>query len=115
MLGGRFGDRRFGRDVLQRTPVVHVVEKSLDLEQVVGQVYLGAGLDAAIPDEAYEKAGAKIAADATVAFGDADVVAKVRRAVGIKKVGHAGTLDPMATGLLVVAIGLLGYVIVRAA
>ena len=34
-----------------------------------------------------------------------DVVAKVRRATGIKRVGHAGTLDPMATGLLVVAIG----------
>jgi tRNA pseudouridine55 synthase len=34
-----------------------------------------------------------------------DVVARVRRATGIKKVGHAGTLDPMATGLLVVAIG----------
>lgn len=34
-----------------------------------------------------------------------DVVARVRRLAGIKKVGHAGTLDPMATGLLVVAIG----------
>ena len=34
-----------------------------------------------------------------------DVVAKVRRLAGIKKVGHAGTLDPMATGLLVVALG----------
>ncbi len=34
-----------------------------------------------------------------------DVVAKVRRITGIRKVGHAGTLDPMATGLLVVAIG----------
>lgn len=30
-----------------------------------------------------------------------DVVAKVRKALGTKKVGHAGTLDPMATGLLV--------------
>ncbi|MDJ0791860.1 MAG: tRNA pseudouridine(55) synthase TruB [Acidimicrobiia bacterium] len=33
-----------------------------------------------------------------------DVVAKVRRHVG-GKVGHAGTLDPMATGLLVVGLG----------
>lgn len=33
------------------------------------------------------------------------VVAAVRRVTGIKKVGHAGTLDPMATGLLVVALG----------
>ncbi len=34
-----------------------------------------------------------------------DVVAAVRRATGLKKVGHAGTLDPMATGVVVVALG----------
>ena len=34
-----------------------------------------------------------------------DVVARVRRLAGIKKVGHAGTLDPMATGLLVLGMG----------
>lgn len=34
-----------------------------------------------------------------------DVVRQVRRAVGERGVGHAGTLDPMATGLLVVAAG----------
>lgn len=34
-----------------------------------------------------------------------DAVASVRRALGTKKVGHAGTLDPMATGLLVMGIG----------
>lgn len=34
-----------------------------------------------------------------------DVVAKVRGIAGMKKVGHAGTLDPMATGLLVVGLG----------
>lgn len=34
-----------------------------------------------------------------------DVVAKVRGLVGMKKVGHAGTLDPMATGLLVLGLG----------
>ena len=33
------------------------------------------------------------------------VVKKVRWAVGVKKVGHAGTLDPMATGLLIVLVG----------
>lgn len=32
-------------------------------------------------------------------------VSRVRRATGIKKVGHAGTLDPMATGVLVVGVG----------
>lgn len=43
-----------------------------------------------------------------------DVVAKVRRIAGTRRVGHAGTLDPMATGLLVLGLGratrLLGYI-----
>lgn len=34
-----------------------------------------------------------------------DVVAKVRNAIKIKKVGHAGTLDPLATGLLILCTG----------
>lgn len=34
-----------------------------------------------------------------------DVVDAVRRALGTRKVGHAGTLDPMATGLLVLGVG----------
>ncbi|ATG52564.1 tRNA pseudouridine(55) synthase TruB [Brachybacterium vulturis] len=34
-----------------------------------------------------------------------DVVARVRWLLGTKKVGHAGTLDPMATGLLMLGIG----------
>lgn len=34
-----------------------------------------------------------------------DVVQAVRRAAGIRRVGHAGTLDPMATGVLVVCLG----------
>lgn len=34
-----------------------------------------------------------------------DVVARVRWLLGTKKVGHAGTLDPMATGLLLLGVG----------
>lgn len=34
-----------------------------------------------------------------------DVVDAVRRELGTRKVGHAGTLDPMATGLLLVGVG----------
>lgn len=34
-----------------------------------------------------------------------DVVARVRRQLGTRRVGHAGTLDPMATGLLVILVG----------
>ena len=42
-----------------------------------------------------------------------DVVAKMRKLFNTRKVGHAGTLDPMATGMLVIGVGratrLLGY------
>ncbi len=34
-----------------------------------------------------------------------DVVAIARRSLGIKKIGHCGTLDPLATGLLILVIG----------
>ena len=34
-----------------------------------------------------------------------DLVSKVRKKLKIKRVGHAGTLDPMATGVMVIAVG----------
>lgn len=34
-----------------------------------------------------------------------DVVAKARRLTGVRQIGHAGTLDPMATGVLVLCLG----------
>ena len=34
-----------------------------------------------------------------------DVVARVRRAIGISRIGHTGTLDPLATGVLALVIG----------
>ena len=34
-----------------------------------------------------------------------DIIDKLRRITGIKKIGHAGTLDPFARGLLIVAVG----------
>ncbi|NNC13275.1 tRNA pseudouridine(55) synthase TruB [Planctomonas sp. JC2975] len=44
-----------------------------------------------------------------------DVVARVRRLAGTRKVGHAGTLDPMATGVLILGLGpstrLLTYIV----
>ena len=51
--------------------------------------------------------------DKSAALTSHDVVARVRRIAGTRKVGHAGTLDPMATGVLVIglekATRLLGY------
>jgi tRNA pseudouridine55 synthase len=47
-----------------------------------------------------------------------DVVARIRRLAGTRRVGHAGTLDPMATGVLVVGVGratrLLGHLALTA-
>lgn len=46
-----------------------------------------------------------------------DVVSRVRRLTGTRRVGHAGTLDPLATGVLVVCVGqatrLVEYVVGR--
>lgn len=43
--------------------------------------------------------------DKPIEWTSFDVVKKVRNALRIKKVGHAGTLDPLATGLLIVCAG----------
>lgn len=51
--------------------------------------------------------------DKPEAWTSHDVVARIRKLAGTRRVGHAGTLDPMATGVLVVGIEkatrLLGY------
>lgn len=48
---------------------------------------------------------ALIAVDKPLGMTSHDVVSHVRRAVGERRVGHAGTLDPDASGVLVVGIG----------
>ena len=57
--------------------------------------------------------GGLVIVDKPAGLTSHDVVARVRRLAGTKRVGHAGTLDPMATGVLLVGIGrttrLLGH------
>ena len=48
---------------------------------------------------------ALVAVDKPLGCSSHDVVNRVRRAVGERRVGHAGTLDPAASGVLVVGIG----------
>ena len=48
---------------------------------------------------------ALIAVNKPLGLSSHDVVNRVRRAVGEKRVGHAGTLDPDASGVLVIGIG----------
>ncbi len=43
--------------------------------------------------------------DKTIGWTSFDIVRKVRNLIRVKKVGHAGTLDPLATGLLIVCTG----------
>src|SRR5947209_2810622 len=43
--------------------------------------------------------------DKPVGWTAHDVVARVRRLTGLRRVGHAGTLDPAATGVLPVCVG----------
>jgi tRNA pseudouridine55 synthase len=55
-----------------------------------------------------------IVVDKPAGWTSHDVVSRIRRLVGTRRVGHAGTLDPLATGVLVVGIGratrLLGHI-----
>ena len=46
-----------------------------------------------------------VVVDKPAGFTSHDVVAKLRKAYGQKRVGHAGTLDPDATGVLLVGLG----------
>jgi len=50
-------------------------------------------------------AGQTLLFDKPAGWSSFDVVRKVRNLIRIKKVGHAGTLDPLATGLLIVCTG----------
>lgn len=45
--------------------------------------------------------------DKPIGITSHDVVNSVRKKLGIRKVGHAGTLDPIATGLLIILVGKL--------
>jgi tRNA pseudouridine55 synthase len=46
-----------------------------------------------------------VAVDKPLGWTSHDVVARIRRIAGQKQVGHAGTLDPLATGVLLVMLG----------
>jgi tRNA pseudouridine55 synthase len=78
------------------------------------QADLGAASSRTPPVTGATRAGL-IYVDKPVGLSSHDVVAIVRRAARSKRVGHAGTLDPFATGLLVLAVGsctrLLPYIV----
>lgn len=49
--------------------------------------------------------GDVVAINKPVGITSHDVIYRVRKATGIKRVGHAGTLDPLASGVLIVLVG----------
>ncbi len=55
-------------------------------------------------NESYEE-GRVILIDKPSEWTSFDVVNKIRKTIRVKKVGHAGTLDPLATGLLIICTG----------
>ncbi|MEO6915521.1 MAG: tRNA pseudouridine(55) synthase TruB [Chitinophagaceae bacterium] len=54
--------------------------------------------------ELYEE-GQVVLIDKPRTWTSFDVIRRMRRLTGVKKIGHAGTLDPLATGLLIVCTG----------
>src|SRR6201992_2663374 len=88
-----------------------LVDRARQADQDLARVREGAG-----PGEGPAAPGAPsglVLVDKPAGMTSHDVVARVRRLSGTRKVGHAGTLDPMATGVLVVGVEkatrLLGY------
>ena len=73
----------------------------------------GTATDSAPADKVSPPEGIVIV-DKPAGWTSHDVVSRMRRLAGTRRVGHAGTLDPMATGVLVVGIGratrLLGHI-----
>lgn len=57
------------------------------------------------PKDINYQEGGIIAIDKPYQWTSFDVVKKIRSALKIKKIGHAGTLDPLATGLLILCTG----------
>src|SRR5699024_10442748 len=62
-----------------------------------------------------QPASGLILVDKPAGWTSHDVVARIRKVAGTRKVGHAGTLDPMATGMLVIGLNkatrLLTYIV----
>jgi tRNA pseudouridine55 synthase len=57
------------------------------------------------PDVPVSFDGVALLMDKPKGWSSFDVIRALRRLLDVKKIGHAGTLDPMATGLLIVLVG----------
>lgn len=78
------------RKHLARTGEVRSAEKAVSISEEIRNTF---------------EAGKIILIDKPLHWTSFDVVKKIRGVLRIKKVGHAGTLDPLATGLLIICTG----------
>jgi tRNA pseudouridine55 synthase len=72
---------------------------------LVGMEYHSAGIGYFCPVNDFTSNEGVWLIDKPLGWTSFDVVRKMRNILGIKKIGHAGTLDPLATGLLIVCSG----------
>ena len=61
--------------------------------------------ETAVAGTGYGPEGGLLLVDKPAGITSHDAVNRLRRAIGVRKVGHAGTLDPAATGLLLIGVG----------
>ena len=82
--------------------IIGAIAAALVVLVAINQAAVASGVTK--PGEGVSQVGALII-DKPEGLTSHDVVARVRRASGTRRVGHAGTLDPFATGVLVCCIG----------
>src|SRR3954465_7569542 len=71
---------------------------------LVGRARPGAHRDSAMSEAGSAPGPGIVVVDKPAGMTSHDVVGRCRRIFATRRVGHAGTLDPMATGVLVVGI-----------
>ena len=91
----------FSRTFAQRSSVARIVVS----ESHTGPFVFPNGVKLVFPNGEWPVVDGVLPVDKPKGLTSFDVVRAVRRATGVKRVGHAGTLDPMATGLLVLLVG----------
>lgn len=90
-----------GEQQVQQSSVVQ--NNNMDANNPPKPPILKRGMD--LPEKWNVPGGTVVLIDKPKGWTSFSVCEKIRRLVRVKKVGHAGTLDPMATGLLVVCVG----------
>lgn len=79
--------------------------KNLPVSELLRPDYAPAGQGLDIPKRSDPVGTGFLVVDKPLGMSSADVVARLRRICGTRRIGHAGTLDPAASGVLIAAVG----------